>query len=63
MTISVWWLIPPILLVEVWCFSLGYKKGKKAAFDLIEQHLHRGLDPWMALEYERDVMAGKVPRG
>lgn len=44
-------------------FSWGYNYGKKLMLDLVEQHIKSGRNPDLAVQYERDVLEGRIPRG
>jgi hypothetical protein len=51
------------IILMVWTHIQMYKHGKRIAFSLIERHTQNGFPVEKALQYERDVMEGKVPRG
>lgn len=60
-----WVILAAVMLFLSWTHAAMYKFGKRMALNLIEQHCiaPRQISLEKALQYERDVMEGKVPRG
>lgn len=61
MSTSEWCML--MALAAIVAFGLGYSLGKTVMLDLMEDHADHGRSLDNAIDYERAVACGKIPRG
>lgn len=59
MTLLYWWLFPAGFVIGWYC---GYRFGKRMLISILEEHIVSGrMLPIAAINYERDVLDGRIP--